>query len=91
MKNDTNRTIRTKRTKKRTFDVFSCPPNRLLNSKQAAKYLGFKVSYIYNLVYSGVLKTYKCGNKPNGSLRFLKSDLDAFLGRPKGGDKEIRE
>lgn len=68
------------------LDVFSCDSNRLLNSKQVAHYLGYKQSYIYNLVYSGVLKPYKCGNKHKGSLRFLKSDLDDFLGRPKDGN-----
>lgn len=65
------------------INVFTCESNRLLNSKQAAEYLGYKQSYIYNLVYGGVLKPYKCGKKAKGSLRFLKSDLDNFLGRPK--------
>ena len=67
------------------FDVFSCDNNRLLNSKQAAEYLGFKIGYIYNLVHRGELSPYKCGKKTKGSLRFLKSDLDEFLGRPKDG------
>lgn len=68
------------------INVFSCESNRLLNSKQAAEYLGFKVSYIYNLVYRGVLKPYKCGNRSKGSLRFLKADLDEYLGRPQDGN-----
>lgn len=67
------------------IDVFSCNNNRLLNSRQAAEYLGFKISYIYNLVHKGALSPYKCGKKTKGSLRFLKSDLDEFLGRPKDG------
>jgi len=67
-------------------DVYKFESNRLLNSKQTSEYLGFKIGYIYNLVYSGVLNPYKCGNKSKGSLRFLKSDLDNFLGRPKDGN-----
>lgn len=65
-------------------DVFSFESNRLVETKQAAHYLGFRVSYIYNLVHLGKLRAFKCGNRKKGSLRFLKGDLDAFLGR--GGE-----
>jgi excisionase family DNA binding protein len=63
------------------INVFEMENNRLLNTRQAAEYLGFKIGYMYNLVFNGVLKPYKCGKKAKGSLRFLKSDLDKFLGR----------
>jgi excisionase family DNA binding protein len=63
------------------INVHNLESNRLINSAQAAEYLGYKVSYIYNLVYNGRLKAFKCGNKAKGSLRFLKSDLDKYLGR----------
>jgi len=70
-----------------SIDVFECPENRLLNSKQTALYLGYKVSYLYNLVHRGELRPYKAGGKAKGSLRFLKSDLDKYLGRPNGVHK----
>jgi len=62
-------------------DVFSYPPHRLLNSKETCEYLGLKRSYLYNLVGKGLLRPYKCGQKAKGNLRFIKSDLDRFLGR----------
>jgi excisionase family DNA binding protein len=52
----------------------------LLNSKEAAEYLGLKVSYIYNLVNKGQLKALKCGNSRKGSLRFTIEELNRFLG-----------
>lgn len=61
--------------------VFDMPPNRLLNSAQAAEYMGYKTSYIYNLVYKGILKPLKTGKREKGALRFIKKDLDKFLGR----------
>lgn len=64
-------------------EVFEYPENRLMNSKQAAHYLGFKTTYIYNLVHKGKLNPLKCGQKAKGSLRFSKSDLDKFLGKGK--------
>lgn len=64
------------------IDIYNCNSNMLLNSKQASEYLGFKLSYLYNLVHKGEIKVYKCGNKAKGSLRFLKSDLNKYLGRP---------
>lgn len=63
------------------INVFDMEDNRLLTTKQAATLLGYKVSYVYNLVYSGLLKPYKCGNRPKAALRFLKRDLEQFLGR----------
>lgn len=65
---------------KQNENIYKMESNRLMNSSQAAEYLGYKVSYIYNLVYSGKLKALKPGNNPKGSLRFVKSDLDKFLG-----------
>lgn len=63
------------------INVFEMEDNRYLTTKQAATYLGYKVSYVYNLVYSGLLRPYKCGNRPKAALRFLKKDLDHFLVR----------
>ncbi|MFA6238145.1 MAG: helix-turn-helix domain-containing protein [Bacteriovorax sp.] len=62
-------------------NIYDLEKNRLLNSDQVAEYLGFKRSYIYNLVHKGILKPFKCGKKAKGRLRFLISDLDKFLGR----------
>ena len=62
-------------------EVFNFESNRFMNTKQAAHYLGLKVSYIYNLVHKGELTPYKCGKKTKGSLRFIKVDLDRFLGK----------
>lgn len=67
-------------------DIYNCDSNRLLNSREASQYLGFKLGYVYNLVHKGELKPYKCGNKSKGSLRFLKSDLNDYLGRPNCDD-----
>lgn len=73
------------------INVFEVESNRLLNSTQAAEYLGYKRSYIYNLVYNGLLKNYKCGNGSKGSLRFLKSDLDEYIGRTSNDNQEARK
>lgn len=62
-------------------DVFLYPPHRLMNSSEACEYLGIKKSYLYNLVNKGLLRPFKCGQKAKGNLRFVKSDLDRFLGR----------
>lgn len=64
--------------------------NQLLNSKQAATYLGYKVSYLYNLVCKGEIRSYKGGNRKGAALRFDRRDLDAFLGRDYG-DSKIRQ
>jgi excisionase family DNA binding protein len=69
-----------------SINVFTCDANRLLNSKQAAEYLDYKVSYIYNLVHKGDLVPYKGRNRSRGKLRFVKADLDKFLGRPSNGN-----
>ncbi len=58
----------------------------LISAKQAAFLLGYKVSYIYNLVYKGKLKAYKNGNTKGGSLRFRMSDIDKFQGSPRNGN-----
>lgn len=62
-------------------NIYDLEKNRLLDSKQTAEYLGFTRSYIYNLVYKGILKPFKSGLKAKGRLRFLISDLDKFIGR----------
>lgn len=64
-------------------NIYDLEKNRLLNTNQVSEYLGYKRSYIYNLVHKGMLKPYKCGNRSKGALRFLISDLDNFLGRLK--------
>ena len=57
-----------------------------LNVQQAAEYLGFKPSYVYNLVFYGKLKAYKPGGK---ILLFKPSDLEAFAyGNETGGYAE---
>lgn len=68
------------------IDVFNCDKNRLLNTTETAEYLGYKVSYIYNLVHKGELLPFKGGRKSKGKLRFVKSDLDVYLGRPFNGN-----
>lgn len=70
--------------------INSYDENRLLTTKEAAEYLRYRPSYIYNLVCKGVLKPYKCGNKRQGSLRFEKGELDRFLGRKKYVNKKAR-
>ncbi|MGI4991971.1 helix-turn-helix domain-containing protein [Halobacteriovorax sp. GFR7] len=54
--------------------------NRFLTIKEASEMLGLKINYIYNLVNSGELKAYRCGNKPGGALRFILEDLYTFMG-----------
>lgn len=65
--------------------VFDMESNRLLNTKQAAEYLGYKVNYIYNLVSKGELMPLKCGGKKKGGLRFPKIELDGYLGKKENG------
>jgi excisionase family DNA binding protein len=49
---------------------------RFLTAKQAAEYLGIKMSYLYKLTHQRTLPYYK----PNGKLvYFLQSDLLNFL------------
>jgi excisionase family DNA binding protein len=62
-------------------DVFSYESNRLMNTREAAYYLGYKVGSIYNLVLKGELRPYKCGMRKKSPLRFMKNDLDVFLGK----------
>jgi excisionase family DNA binding protein len=51
-----------------------------LNLKEAAEFLGFKPSYIYNLVHFGRLTVYK----PNGKVLYFKQeDLERFVFRNK--------
>ncbi len=61
--------------------VFSFESNRLMNTQEACSYLGYKRGTLYNLVSKGMLKPFKRGQKAKGNLRFIKSDLDRFLGR----------
>jgi excisionase family DNA binding protein len=60
-----------------------------LNLKEAAEFLGFKPSYIYNLVHFGKLTAYKpCGK----ILYFKQSDLEKFVFRnKKTADFELAE
>jgi excisionase family DNA binding protein len=71
-------------TKESVFDMKS---NRLLNTKEASELLGLSIGYIYNLTATGILKPYKVGGGKNGSLRFEKSYLEDFLGRPNANSK----
>jgi excisionase family DNA binding protein len=60
-----------------------------LNVQEAAAFLGFKPSYIYNLVHYGKLPAYKPGGK---ILFFKQSDLERFAFRnKKAADFEIAE
>jgi excisionase family DNA binding protein len=62
---------------------------RPLNLKQAAEFLGFKPSYIYNLVHFGRLTAYK----PSGKVLYFKQeDLERFAFRnKKTADFELAE
>lgn len=62
-------------------DVYKARSNEFVGVREAARYLGYSVNYLYNLVSKGEVKVYKCGNKRNGKLRFLKRDLNIYLGR----------
>lgn len=66
---------------KLSVSVFSYESNRLMSTTETSEYLGYKKGTIYNLVNKGILKPYKCGPGSKGKLRFLKSELDKFLGR----------
>jgi excisionase family DNA binding protein len=49
-----------------------------LNLKEAAAFLGFKPSYVYNLVHYGKIPCYK----PSGKMIFFKQeDLEKFIFR----------
>jgi excisionase family DNA binding protein len=57
-----------------------------LNVDQAAEFLGFKTSYVYNLVFYGKLKAYRPSGK---KLFFILADLEAFaFSNEVGGYKE---
>jgi excisionase family DNA binding protein len=57
-----------------------------LNVQQAAKFLGLKPSYIYNLVFYGKLTAYKPGGK---RLLFKISDLEKYAyGNKVGGHSD---
>jgi excisionase family DNA binding protein len=60
-----------------------------LNVQEAAAFLGFKVSYVYNLVHYGRLTAYK----PTGKVLFFKQeDLERFAFRNrKAADFELAE
>jgi excisionase family DNA binding protein len=60
-----------------------------LNVQEAAAFLGFKPSYIYNLVHFGKLAAYKPGGK---TLFFKQSDLEAYIFRNrKAADFELAD
>jgi excisionase family DNA binding protein len=62
---------------------------RPLNVQEAAAFLGFKPSYIYNLVHFGKLAAYKPGGK---ILFFKQSDLEAYIFRNrKAADFELAD
>jgi excisionase family DNA binding protein len=62
---------------------------RPLNLKQAAEFLGFKPSYVYNLVHYKKLTAYKPGGKV---LYFKQEDLEKFIFRGKQtADFELEE
>jgi excisionase family DNA binding protein len=62
---------------------------RPLNLQQAAEFLGFKPSYVYNLVHYKKLTAYKPGGKV---LYFKQEDLEKFIFRGKQtADFELAE
>jgi len=56
-----------------------------LNAQQAAEFLSFKVSYVYNLVHYGKLPAYKPSGK---KLLFKLSDLENFAFKNKVGGRQ---
>jgi excisionase family DNA binding protein len=50
--------------------------NKPLNVRQAAEFLGCKVSYIYQLIFYGKLTAYRPGGK---KLFFKVADLETFV------------
>jgi excisionase family DNA binding protein len=60
--------------------ISTAPENKPLNLKEAAEFLGFKPSYIYNLVHFGKITAYKPGGK---ILYFRQEDLERFVFRNK--------
>jgi excisionase family DNA binding protein len=62
---------------------------RPLNLQQAAEFLGFKPSYVYNLVHYRKLTAYKPGGKV---LFFKQEDLENFVSQGKQtADFELAE
>jgi excisionase family DNA binding protein len=60
-----------------------------LNVQEAAAFLGFKPSYVYNLVHYGRLTAYKPGGK---ILFFRQEDLERFAFRnKKAADFELAQ
>jgi excisionase family DNA binding protein len=60
-----------------------------LSITEAAQYLGYKKSYLYNLVHRGKLTAYKPGGKV---LFFKQEDLERFAFRnKKAADFELAE
>jgi len=58
-----------------------------LNIEQAAAFLNFKISYVYNLVHYGKLPAYKPGGK---KLLFKISDLEKYAYAKKVGGHSDR-
>lgn len=58
-----------------------------LNVQAAADWLGFKPSYVYNLVFFGKLKAYRPGGK---KLFFKISDLENYVYSKAVGSKSDR-
>lgn len=71
--------------------------NGFIDTKQAAEVLGVSVAEIYRLVRVRRLRHHRFGSQ-NGLIRFLKSDLEAYIqscvvepAEPKkGGDKKYK-
>ena len=60
--------------------VFDLRPNSILNVKDTCTFLGIKPSYLYNLVYEGKIKPLPKVNGKKASLKFLKADLEKYVG-----------
>ncbi len=63
------------------MDSFQAITPRLLNVRDAAKYLGATIWYVRTLAWEKQVKALKLGNR----LLFPREELDAFVERAKAG------
>lgn len=56
-----------------------CTEGNVLNAQQAADYLGVPLGTVRDMVRRRALPHFRMSNKPNGHLRFRRSDLDSWI------------
>ena len=61
------------------YDKGPAVHSELMNSAEAAGFLKCSIKTLYNYKCEGKIKSYSVGGRSGGSLRFKKSDLEAFL------------